>query len=393
MTRMGTPDKYTPWYRFRPPPWWAKAQRQASRMRGAGMLLGAVALGTLHYAFGEWVTYPGLRFWTRAPFWAAWPWVLGLPLVHWAVWTVFSFGRLRPALAILVAAATLCFGDFLWFSVHHSLNLFGIKVSIEYWHWWSYWLPAVLPAGNASMARRCVEVLRIADCVRPRTRKLAPFTLGTAVITTAATFLATSAVAIILTCTILPRMPASPTAASLARDLLVRPGWAADFDFLTAQCGDRERLGTLLTHIGLARLQRKQFYREMDQSIYDDFVLSPRIDELPLQENNWRRPLWEHFYPLIRNDHDPSLAARVLVRALRQRVGIDSSYCSRVGVETIWTQGMTDTRGFQLIYVAVLRSVGIGARLDGSKRAELWDGQSWQPAPTPLIQTFISNDL
>jgi hypothetical protein len=59
-----------------------------------------------------------------------------------------------------------------------------------------------------------------------------------------------------------------------------------------------------------------------------------------------------------------------------------------VGVETIWTEQMTDEVGFERIYVAALRSVGIAARLNEQKQAELWTGKKWQTAPKPLILNF-----
>jgi hypothetical protein len=81
-------------------------------------------------------------------------------------------------------------------------------------------------------------------------------------------------------------------------------------------------------------------------------------------------------------------AAQVVVRFLRERVGISSDYPYRVGVETIWTQGMTDEAGFDRIYVAALRSVGIAARLNDRKQTELLSDGKWQPAPRPLITTW-----
>jgi hypothetical protein len=42
-----------------------------------------------------------------------------------------------------------------------------------------------------------------------------------------------------------------------------------------------------------------------------------------------------------------------------------------------------DATGFQIVYVAALRSVGVPARLNASGQAEFWDGTHWQTAPPP----------
>ncbi|MCC6819121.1 MAG: hypothetical protein IT579_00170, partial [Verrucomicrobia subdivision 3 bacterium] len=80
-----------------------------------------------------------------------------------------------------------------------------------------------------------------------------------------------------------------------------------------------------------------------------------------------------------------------VVRYLRERVGIDPAYSYRVGVETIWTQQMTDEIGFERIYVAALRSVGIAARLNAGQRAELWAGNNWHEAPRPIVTSWTTS--
>ena len=154
------------------------------------------------------------------------------------------------------------------------------------------------------------------------------------------------------------------------------------------EAGMGKRLGALLDHVELADLQRKQFYPKVDKSTFQTYVLSPGIDRLPLTEIDWRRPLWEHFYPRVRSEHDPLAAAQTIIRSLRERVGISPDYPYRVGVETIWTQGMTDATGFERIYVAALRSVGIAAQLGAKAQAEIWTGTAWQPAPRPFTLSY-----
>lgn len=187
----------------------------------------------------------------------------------------------------------------------------------------------------------------------------------------------------------LPRMPINDTTVSLAETFLVQSQHKGDFKYLISKpMYQGKRLGAILAHVELANLQRKQFYSDLDASIFQQFVLSPDVDNLPLNEIDWRRTLWENFYPRIRHEDNPVVAAQIIVRFLRERVGIDPSYRYRVGVETIWTQQMTDAAGFERIYVAVLRSVGIGARLNEHNKAELWTGKEWQAAPKALISSL-----
>jgi len=50
-------------------------------------------------------------------------------------------------------------------------------------------------------------------------------------------------------------------------------------------------------------------------------------------------------------------------------------------VPLIWLKQTADEAGFEIIYVAALRSVGVPARLDSNSHAEFWDGNKWQSAP------------
>jgi hypothetical protein len=168
----------------------------------------------------------------------------------------------------------------------------------------------------------------------------------------------------------------------------------SDFDYLLQQSlADNRPLAPLLAHLELADLQRRQFYPKLDDETFRAYVLSPEIARLPLAEVDWRRALWEHFYPRIRREADPMSAAQIVVRSLRERVGIDPSYRYQVGVETIWTQQLTDEAGFERIYVAALRSVGIAARLNDAGQAELLHGNQWQPAPRLLIGSFEDKEF
>jgi len=302
---------------------------------------------------------------------------------------VVSLGRLKPARVILAAAAALCLGDLVWCLVWLNLKAVGLdyKRFVDYWDWWIYWMPAVLLAGNLVLARRWWKMFRPA-----RRREASIYTRLELILRGAAVFLGWCASGLTAVHLAMPRMEVNEITLSIADAFLVRQEWQKDFDFVVQNSASRgKRLGAILAHVELANLQRYHFYKDSDQSMYQPFVLSPVVDDLPLSELDWRRALWENFYPRIRNEHDPVMAAEAVVRFLRERVGIDEAYSYRVGVETIWTQQMADERGFERIYVAALRSVGIAARLNEANRAELWTNKAWRIAPRPIIGDVSKN--
>jgi hypothetical protein len=55
-------------------------------------------------------------------------------------------------------------------------------------------------------------------------------------------------------------------------------------------------------------------------------------------------------------------------------------------VAEIWQRQITNERGFEAVYVAALRSVGVLSRLGAQGRAEFWTGAAWQAAPRPLVE-------
>ena len=405
--------------------WWRQAQQRSPRKFTTGVLLAAIALALAHYAFGDWVIYPKVTLWKEWAFWAVVPSVVCVPLLHWLAWTAVSFGRLKPAPVILAAATILCLGDLVCYLVWINLKAVGLDFQrfAEYWDWWAYWLPVVVVGGNLFLVRRWCQMFRLrrSDASSPQGESAAPGASscphqtgglqesGDEGVTTtpmrrgvaaaraelmlkvAAVFLVGCAVMLTTIHLLVPRMAVNDFTLAMADTFLVRNECRKDFDFVVQNSVSRgKRLGALLEHSELAHLQRHQFYAQMDESVYQPFVLSPVVDRLPLSELDWRRTLWENFYPRVRREHDPAVAAQVVVRFLRERVGIDPVYSYRVGVETIWSQQMTDAIGFDRIYVAALRSVGIAARLNADQRAELWTGLAWQEAPRPIVADWSS---
>lgn len=366
--------------------WWNQVQRQSPRLFTTSVLLAAVALAVSHYTFGDWVIYPGVALWKHRAFWSAIPMVLCVPLLHWIVWTVVSLGRLKTSPIILAAAAILCLGDLIWYLVWLNFKAVGLDYQkfVDYWDWWGYWLPGVLLAGNLFLARRWWQVFRPAKPQEVRTHTRTELVLQSAAIVLGCYAAGLTAVHLIL-----PRLAVSDFSLSVADAFLVQEAWRKDFDFVVRNSVSRgKRLGAVLAHAELAHLQRRHFYQELDEPVYQEYVLSPVVDRLPLSELDWRRTLWENFYPRVRREHDPAQAARTVVRYLRERVGIDPAYAYRVGVETIWTQQMTDEAGFERVYVAALRSVGIAARMNEAGRTELWTGDAWHAAPRPVVASW-----
>jgi hypothetical protein len=123
----------------------------------------------------------------------------------------------------------------------------------------------------------------------------------------------------------------------------------------------------------------------VDEKNYQNFVLSPVITGDADEKLNWRRLLWEEFYPRIRHESSPEDAAKIVVRHLRERVTIADQPNLPRDVPTVWLKQITDKPGFEPIYVAALRSVGVAARLDSNGRTEFLGGNKWQTATEPSV--------
>jgi hypothetical protein len=96
----------------------------------------------------------------------------------------------------------------------------------------------------------------------------------------------------------------------------------------------------------------------------------------------------EAFYPRIRHETNPESAAEVVARFLRERVLVRVTDTGSKSIPEIWASGATDAAGFERIYTAALRSVGIAARMGKDGRAELLSGGQWRPAPRPFVEVL-----
>jgi len=196
-----------------------------------------------------------------------------------------------------------------------------------------------------------------------------------------------------------PQMEVSPATLQIARDHLVPAQRKQDFEVLAGlPIWKGQKLGTLLTQVELANYTVRELVNwKLDDAIYREFVLSPVIDPKLDTGLDWRRPLWEFFYPRIRREQTTEAAAQIVVRGLRERITIwprDIRLVTSTAtrnfrlVTSIWEQHITDAEGFELIYVAALRSVGVPARLDSRRQAEFWDTGQWQPVPRPPLSQW-----
>ncbi len=177
-----------------------------------------------------------------------------------------------------------------------------------------------------------------------------------------------------------PRLAVSERSLSIARQFLVPPKAKKDFEFQAAEpIWSAKKLATLLEHVELANYNRELVNWKLADDVYHRFVLSPPIDPALDGDMNWRRPLWESFYPRIRKENSLEAAAEIIVRLLRERVRVGETPGSPETIAKIWQRGIASERGFEAIYVAALRSAGIPARLAERGRAEFWNGAEWQP--------------
>jgi hypothetical protein len=177
---------------------------------------------------------------------------------------------------------------------------------------------------------------------------------------------------------------------AIARKVLVQPKQKADFEALACRpIWSGQKLKTLLEHVELAGYNRELINWQLDDAVYRDFVLSPVITGETGERLDWRRALWEEFYPRIRHESSPEDAARIVVRHLRECVTIAILRNPPHDVPDIWVKQITDEAGFEVIYVAALRSVGVPARLDSHGRANIWDHDQWQVAPPPSVISWV----
>ncbi len=202
---------------------------------------------------------------------------------------------------------------------------------------------------------------------------------------TAAVLLAVAAVGQVSLRWVLPRLHATPRHITLARMALVQERERADFDYLTREhATGRQKIGPLVEHAHLASYTRPLLNWKMDDPLYRAYVLSPGISAAD-GAMDWRRTLWESFYPRIRNAPDTQTAAAAIARHLRERITIAPGADWPSSVTDIWDKQITSAEGFSTIHVAALRACGVPARMGPSGNAEFWTGTEWAAVPASRL--------
>jgi hypothetical protein len=186
---------------------------------------------------------------------------------------------------------------------------------------------------------------------------------------------------------ITPRLPVTDRTLAVARRLIIPEHEKPDVEWLLQnEMWRGKRLRTLIEHAHLAGYNRQIVNWPIDDAIYRDYVLSPEIDAAADGRMVWRRSLWESLYPRVRREHDVESAAEIVARHLRERVTIAENERLSMEIDDIWQRQITSARGFEAIYVAAMRSVGIPSRLGENGLAELHVGGRWHAAPRPIVE-------
>jgi hypothetical protein len=170
----------------------------------------------------------------------------------------------------------------------------------------------------------------------------------------------------------------------ISRHYLVPPSAVTDLNLLATNVDwSSRKLRLLLQHASLANYNRQLINWKLDDQVYRDYVLNPLIGLQRDGQLAWRRKLWEYFYLPIRKENDPGSAAEIVLKFLHQRLALVEK--SPVTIEDMWQQKQADAAGFEAIFVAALRSVGVPARLNADGQAELFADGKWQDAPRPNL--------
>jgi len=187
---------------------------------------------------------------------------------------------------------------------------------------------------------------------------------------------------------VIPSLSINARSLAMTRRYFVKDNEKRDFDHLSADLGwQGKRIETLLEQVKLANYTRSIVAWELPEDVYWQFVLSPRISQHAQENWQWRRLLWEQFYPFIRKEKSTTDAALIVVSQLRGMVSI-KQVSFPLAISQSLRKEVTNESGFESLYVATLRSVAIPARLGEHGHAEFWTGSSWQAAPRPLLEYY-----
>jgi dienelactone hydrolase len=183
----------------------------------------------------------------------------------------------------------------------------------------------------------------------------------------------------------LPFCPANATPLKLARQWCVRPESRNDFDWLAQQPAIHDaKVGDCLDNLRLAELQRGQFGTALSEQEWREFVLSPGIESED-RDADWRRELWETFYPRMRRETAVQPAAALVASHLRSCVSPSRSAKEQRGIMQGWSAGETTPLQWESLYLAALRAVGIPARRGIDGGVLILDSGQWKAAPGTIL--------
>jgi hypothetical protein len=139
----------------------------------------------------------------------------------------------------------------------------------------------------------------------------------------------------------------------------------------------------LAEYVALADYNREIVNWKVADAEYQENVLSPVLKAGLKPDLKWRRELWIMFYPQIRNANSSLAAARILAAELRGEVEIHGQNREDFDFGEIWSSRLASGAEFEYLYVAALRSIGVGARINSHGGAEIFNSESndWVEAP------------
>jgi hypothetical protein len=175
--------------------------------------------------------------------------------------------------------------------------------------------------------------------------------------------------------------PADEGTAGWARKRLVADEERADWDRLMRRMDWRGRPWRVAwEHAHLVAYNRLLLPWGLPKEVEERWVLDPRLSDEDDGELEWRRWLWERLYPRVRKEPTISSAVGVVVGYLRSQVGT-GWWGEDSDLRRMWSLGWATARGFELLCVAGLRSVGIPARRTTSEGVVYWENGRWHKVP------------
>jgi hypothetical protein len=101
----------------------------------------------------------------------------------------------------------------------------------------------------------------------------------------------------------------------------------------------------------------------------------------------WRRELWEFSAPRVRRETDSAEAAQIVVRELRLCVSVQPGKPA-TSPAVAWSLGVVNQECRERLLRAMLRCVGVPARLGDDGPCQFRSATGWQDAPIPIIPQF-----